>query len=397
MTAPSTTRRWPWVVFGCVLLGLVVSDAVTGWQLRVGYTHPYGYWLETTVGTLAYAVVGLLISTRVVGNRLGPLMLGLACASVVQDLSGVLSLTVVHVEGPTTFIAVLGGVFGAAQFVVVSLALLLLMLAPTGRPLDRTWLWIVRAFVTTSTLWVTSVLLSGPTSDSLDGYPSGVAIAPDFAVPFLGLVMGVTSTAVMLGVPLGATCLALRWFKANGEPRRQVTWVVIGGIAGPAIIIIDGFISHWHQGPLHGSLVWACAGAALPAGIAVAVLRHGLYELDRVVSRTVSYTLVSGVVIAIYAITVTAFSRLLGHSPSFAIAAATLMAAAAFQPLLRSIRTRVDRRFDRSRYDGETLVAQFAHRLEREVDLESVASGLSATVQSTVSPTSCTLWLRTPS
>jgi len=393
MNRPTRTPRWPEFVFAFVVVGIIVSDLLTWWQHAAGHAHVYNYWLETSVGTLAYAVVGLLIATKVPGNRLGPIMLGIGVASVIQDLSGVLALSEVERVGPTATITILGSIFASAQFFTVGAAVLVLLLAPTGRPMSRRWGWVVRLLIAVVMFWTLSNFLLGPGEGSLPGYPYGQQLAPPWSTTALSFLLQASGTAFVGLLLLAVVGLGLRWSRARGEERSRVTWVAIGGIAGPAIIIADGLLFQWHQGALHGSVIWALAGASLPTGIAVAVFRHGLYELDRVVSRTVSYTLVTGVILSIYIVIIAGVSAL-PVSNSFAVAVATLTAASAFRPLLNRIRIAVDRRFDRTRYDGEAQIAEYARGLERQIDLETVAQSLQTTVRRTVSPTTVTLWLR---
>jgi hypothetical protein len=404
-TKPPSSREdrnpsWPWGVFGAIVVGSIVVDATTAWQHGSGVTLPYDYWVEGTVVALAYGLVGAVICARVRGNLLGPIMLATGVLGVVQGLAGTAAISGIHLGWPTWAVDTAGGVFGAVQARGVGLVALVLMLAPTGRPLTPRWRWPIVAYLGLLVVGAAATLFVGPDPNSLDGYPQGRGIPPPFGQDFLAS-LGVTigTYGLLAGIAVGCLCLALRWFRSQGLARQQVTWVVLGGLAGPALVLVDLVITlSWTgstQTPgLHGSLVWAAAGATLPIGIAIAVLRHGLYELDRVISRTVSYALVTGGLITIYAVTVTATSRLLPVSSSFAVAAATLAAAAAFQPLLSRVRNAVDRRFDRTSYDAAATVDAFAQELGRQVELASIATSLEVAVRDTVRPTQVSLWLR---
>ncbi len=148
------------------------------------------------------------------------------------------------------------------------------------------------------------------------------------------------------------------------------------------------------DGVLHGSLVWSMAAIALPAGIAVAVLRHRLYDIDKVVSRTTSYALVTGIVVAVYVGIVAMATSLFQLPNQVSVAVATLAAAAAFRPVLLRTQAIVDRRFNRSRYDTEQTVQLFTHRLRDEVDPESVSGDLLSVLTQTLQPSMVGLWLR---
>jgi hypothetical protein len=128
----------------------------------------------------------------------------------------------------------------------------------------------------------------------------------------------------------------------------------------------------------------------------VAVLRYRLWDLDRLVSRTVTYALVTTVVLVPYLLVVPAAGRLAAGAGDLAVAAATLAAAALFSPLRRRVQRLVDRRFNRRRYDAARTVAGFAARLREQLDLEVLAAELLAVVEETVQPTQASLWLRPP-
>ena len=132
----------------------------------------------------------------------------------------------------------------------------------------------------------------------------------------------------------------------------------------------------------------------LPVSVTVAVLRYRLWELDRLISRTLTYTLVTALLAAFYLLVVVTVTRLAQDAGSLAVAAATLTAAAAFAPLRRRVQDRVDRRFNRRRYDAARTVEAFAVRLRDQVDLDALHAELLAVVDQTVQPTQATLWLR---
>jgi hypothetical protein len=135
---------------------------------------------------------------------------------------------------------------------------------------------------------------------------------------------------------------------------------------------------------------------SVPVAIAVAVLRYRLWDLDRLVSRTVAYALVTGLLLVPYLLVVPAATRLVAGSGSLAVAAATLAVAAAFQPLRRRVQDLVDRRFNRRRYDAARTVEGFAARLRDQVDLDALRAELLTVVDQTVQPTQASLWLRPP-
>ena len=132
-----------------------------------------------------------------------------------------------------------------------------------------------------------------------------------------------------------------------------------------------------------------------PLGVAVAVLRYRLWDLDRLVSRTVTYALLTGLLILPYLLILPLVTRLVGNAGSLAVAAATLTAVALFAPLRRRVQDLVDRRFHRRRYDAARTVEAFAVRLRDQVDLDALQAELLTVVDQTVQPTTASLWLRT--
>jgi hypothetical protein len=133
---------------------------------------------------------------------------------------------------------------------------------------------------------------------------------------------------------------------------------------------------------------------AIPIAIGIAVLRYGLYGIDRLISRTLSYAAITGTLLAVYLLLVTTVSRIAPSSSSLAVAASTLTVAALFQPLRRRVQTVVDRRFNRARYDADRTVEAFSRILREEVNLDAVSSDLIETVHTTLQPATVGLWLR---
>ena len=135
---------------------------------------------------------------------------------------------------------------------------------------------------------------------------------------------------------------------------------------------------------------------SLPLSVAIAILRYRLYDLDRIISRTLSYAVVTGLLVAAYVGSVATVSRLIPSGSSVAVAASTLAVAAAFQPLRRRVQAAVDRQFNRSRYDAGRTVEAFSRSLREQVDLDVVRSDLLDVVHVTLQPSQAALWLRRP-
>jgi hypothetical protein len=183
------------------------------------------------------------------------------------------------------------------------------------------------------------------------------------------------------------------WRRASGERRQQLSWLMAGAAA--ALIsflaaIAAGALPHGARGAISDVLL--CGLAALPVGMGVAILKYRLYEIDRIISRTLAYTIVTGLLVGVYAGLVLLATRVLSVSSPVAVAASTLAAAALFTPVRRRVQRAVDRRFNRVRYDGDRMVEAFAARLKDAVDLETVRADLAGVVSRALEPAHVSIW-----
>jgi O-antigen/teichoic acid export membrane protein len=176
--------------------------------------------------------------------------------------------------------------------------------------------------------------------------------------------------------------------------REQLKWLMTG--AGVTVLALVGvFTFAQGSGPLYAALDAACLllAFALPISITVGVLRYRLYEIDRLVSRALGYTLTTALVIGLFVGLVSLVDGVVGSTSSLAVAACTLAAAGLFNPLRHYLQRRVDRRFNRARYDADTLVANFASGLRDTVDTRMVQRRFLETVDNAVEPASAWLWV----
>jgi hypothetical protein len=198
-----------------------------------------------------------------------------------------------------------------------------------------------------------------------------------------------------LAVPVAAVAVALRFRRARGVERQQLRWLgLAGGVA--ALAVVGSFVgARTGQVPVRDWLAGACV-ALVPLAIAAAILRYRLYDLDRIVSRTLAYGLLTVLLGLAYAAVVLGLGRLLPHGSSLVVAGATLAVAAVFQPARRRIQGAVDRRFNRRRHDAARTIAAFSTRLRDQVDLDTLTAELLAVVDQTMQPTQVSLWRRPP-
>jgi hypothetical protein len=233
----------------------------------------------------------------------------------------------------------------------------------------------------------------GPLEEmGIDSNPFGLA-GPAGTVATALTVVGILLH--WLSLPPAAVCVVLRFRASRGVERQQMRWVAAGvaGAVGMMLVAVPsglGFAPQWISLLVYPALL--CP----PVAVGVAVLRYRLYDLDRVVSRTLTYGLLTVLLALGYAAVVLGLGRLLPERSSLAVAAATLAVVAAFSPLRRRVQDLVDRRFNRRRHDAAGTVEAFAARLRDQVDLDALHGDLLAVVDRTMQPTRASLWLRQP-
>jgi hypothetical protein len=267
-----------------------------------------------------------------------------------------------------------------------------LLLTPTGSLPSPRWRWWARLAVVAAVLYLAArALLPRPLSPPYQSISSPFAV-PALAGPML-TVRAVTGVLTYLPVVAAAASLVLRFRRARGTERLQLRWVVLAAaltaVATPVALIVavqqNEVVLVWTAG------VWV---VMLPLAIGAAVLRYRLYDLDRIINRTLSYGLLTVVLGGGYAGVVLGLGRLVGSRSNLAVATATLALAAVFQPARRRVQDVVDRRFNRRRYDAALTIQAFSARLRQQIDLDTLTAELLSVVDQTMQPTRVSLWLR---
>jgi hypothetical protein len=263
---------------------------------------------------------------------------------------------------------------------------------PHGRLPSTGWRWPVRmitAILGTST--ALTILRPGEIAGTASRNPFGVEVMPAAVSDLAGPLSGLGIVAISL---VGAAAVVVRYRRGSFVERQQLRWF----LAAVLLAIVPIAISP--QSSIGGPL-WVLVAAVglllLPVSVGIAVLRYRLYEIDRLISRTIGWAIVTGVLVAVFAGGLVAVQAALSgvtQGETVAVAASTLAAFALFQPVRRRVQSAVDRRFDRARYDGQRTVDAFSERLRDEANMEKVAVDLARTASATVAPTSLTIWLR---
>ncbi|GAC1325006.1 MAG: hypothetical protein NVSMB13_07370 [Mycobacteriales bacterium] len=281
--------------------------------------------------------------------------------------------------------------FGTWPIALVSALLLLSIVCfPDGRLPSRRWRLPVGLLLAVIAFDVTvSALGDGLFSRNYPALRDPVRLIPD---PVGHTLHGALEPVQLLGFLLAGAAVVLRFRRARGPERLQLKWFAfIAGTSAVAFAVLATL-------PLGIQPVVAFDAFAplLPIAVGVAILRHRLYDLDRLVSRTVSYAVLTGLLVGIYAGLVTLATRALPFSSSFAVAVSTLAAAALFHPLRRRVQSVVDRRFNRARYDAERTLETLRSRLRLAVDPDVIAQELLVAVTATLEPAAVSLWIVHP-
>lgn len=397
-TGSSRSRALAWTLCALAILMFVPL----GWlEFRAGGWSSLASALTAAVLLVVFFVgLGTLLALRQSANPIGWLLTaggltwlltGYAESLAREGLTGA-----GQASSLTRLVAVLNeNSWGLGMSCSVGLPLLLF---PAGRLRSPRWRWAVLAMAIGSAVMLVAALLTAEPILSRVTDPAIPVTSPwalGSASAVLSTAGSVGGLAVMLGVLAAVTGVALRFRSATGIERLQLRWVRAG-----ALLAVLGMLSVAIGSGLLGlpsgvtDVLVTIGIGCVPLSLTVAVLRYRLYELDRVVSRTVTYAAVTGLLVGTYVGLVTAVSRLTPSSSSLAVAASTLTVAALFQPLRRRVQSRVDRRFNRARYDAARTVEDFRLRLRDEVHLDAVRDDLLAVVRQTVQPDGVGLWLR---
>jgi hypothetical protein len=376
--------RWSKVL----AIGLVVySTAAIALMFgtgRVGVVADDIYFIPAVTGTL----VGAFLTIKRPENRIGPLVAIMAAALVTLGATNVLIPWALE-RGRDTLVVVgvhLSDLAWVTQFVT---ALVLLPLwFPTGRPINRPWSWVGRVAIGAAAVAQVSFVVS----ESVCAYESILAeTCTTVQIPwgidgFAGFEAPMLVTFVMALAAVASTFV--RWRRSDDVERHQIKWFFVAAIA----LLVAFVISFLDFDATLNNVVFALALTAVWASIAIAVLKYRLYDIDRIISRTLAYAVVIAVLGAVYVGLVTAIGS--RFESSLSVAASTLAVAALFNPLRKRVQGWVDRHFNRSSYDTSQVMDEFAGSLRDEVDADEVVDGWVEVVEETMQPSSVGVWIK---
>ncbi len=395
MITAGLTRRRPSPRAWAVTLAVLVLATLIG-TVVAPTGLPQSFWallggLGILLMLMVTAVVGLLVAWHQPANAIGWLLLASALlypvglnATAYAQLYGSLG-SWGRDAAPLAFLLSPLGIAPVALFPLV------ILLFPDGRLPSRRW----RALV-----W--AALGAGAAAVVLqDVETAGAAVRGQFRITAGGTLPaqrwmppGVSGTIQgMVAVTLVVVWLAAigrqvaSWRRSSGDRRQQLKWLASGGVVFGAAVGVTFTTNSalWELGAL--------AFAAIPLSIGMAILRYRLYDIDRLISRTLGYALVTGLLVGVYAGLVLLATQVLGFSSTWAVAASTLAAAALFSPVRRRVQRVVDRRFNRARYNADAAVAAFADRLRDAVDLDAIGADLASAARTALEPAHLSVWL----
>jgi hypothetical protein len=396
-------RRWTtWLAFALwlALVGLVVAIGVmkaAGWH-GSNNTSDTGL-VALFVAFFSFATMGALVAAYVPRNPLGwiflAISLGAAGGGVAENLA---YHGLVHDPGSVPGAILFAWTYAWTWYPTVGLIAFVLLLYPTGRPpAGRLWRVVAGGLgATLGAVTVLYMLYPGP----LDGSDSKLPDNP-VGLEVVGRVLNesrgsaIVNATVLLLMTAAATSVVWRFWKSHGDERQQMKWMAFAAVFLAGGAILPGLVGIEDT----GDVFFSFSILLLPVSLGIAMFKYRLYDIDRVINKTLVYGTVTVLLAGAYVGLVIAGQELsssLVGSDNLVIAVSTLVVAALFLPLRRQIQRFVDRRFYRGRYDAQRTLDAFAARLREQVDLDELALELRGVVTDTVQPTHASLWLREP-
>ena len=365
------------IVGGVVLAYLdrhLVPASLTGWTVSN---------ISDQMVNAAAAVIGFVLASRRPENRIGWLFLVAGLTLGLSSFSGQYGLhALVADPGSLPAGRAFAWLSNWLSAIPAGILAFLLLLFPTGYLRSRRWrpaAWFIGGALGFITVW----LLIAAASAWAHPFASGQGWSGVIGFLFL-----ITAVLVSAAVLVGVAALVVRFAKSSGEERLQLKWC-----AAAALVLVVVFVASIWVNSAAVNVLQSLAFVCLWTAIAIAVLKYRLYDIDRIISRTLAYAIVTGLLVGVYAGLVLLATQVFQIHTPVAVAASTLAAAALFNPLRRRVQQVVDRRFNRARYDTDQTVAAFAARLKDTVDLGSVRNDLAAVVYQALEPAHVSVWI----
>ena len=384
------------LVLGAVVVALVAAEWPFASLAHLGVNSSTGgtqWWTFTPFG-----VVGFVVAWRKPRNPLGWCLLGLAVAGALSEAGSFYAIAgyrVRHGTLPLGWVAMLAQPGWALAVVLIGLAVLIFPDGTLPSPRLRwvLWLYLAMGLVWMGSAYVITINAIVRHDIHVDSGGNLLALDNGAASPsWWTALQNVLIVMLALSLLLSLAGQVVSYRRSSGERRQQLKWLIGGfaaGLAGLGLALALGTATGLWGVVGHAGIL---AIFAIPVSMGVAILKYRLYDIDRVLSRTLAYAIVTGLLIGVYAGLVLLAQQVLRFSSPVAVAASTLAAAALFNPVRRRVQHAVDRRFNRARYDADQTVAAFAARLQDAVDLDAVRDDLAGVVQAALEPAHLALW-----
>jgi hypothetical protein len=398
--ARCTRTRWrpgwlAWGLWTLTILGVVVLVWLDQLLRQTG--RPELVVLNPTafapvLGAVSTATVGAVVASRRPRHPVGWLLLAFGLSLSAAGVT--LATTNYGVAHAAPAAGLIARYVPATVGVAMACNGLTLLLTPTGHLPSPRWRWWAGILAAAPVVLLGVVTLSpGPGDRLIEAVDSPL----DLRALDGGLLVAYQAAiaVVITAFVAAAWSLVGRFRRARGVEREQLRWVALATVLIALLAVVNLAalaLGAYALAPLVGGL----NPPIMAAGIGAAILRYRLYDLDRIISRTVAYGLLTLLLGGGYALVVVGLSQLLGRESPLVVAAATLAVAAVFQPARRRVQAVVDRRFNRRRHDTARMIEGFGARLRDQVDLDTLTAELLAVVDQTMQPTRASLWLRSP-
>jgi hypothetical protein len=406
MTNRVMARRSRLVGLGAA--GLIVVAVLLAAASIPLYAMTHQNWLvnggQNIAVALLFGLVGFVIARRQPRNPIGWILLISPAGSQLLPADAASYALLAYRLGHRLPFGAVALLLEYSWVVVAPLLLLIILIFPDGRLPSPRWrpvLWSYLALVgwlAVSLYAVVVTALAGHHARVDTGGGLAAIDRPSGSSAWLGTFQPLIFLVLAAFWVSFVAAQALSWRRSSGERRQQLKWLMSGAaaLAGSQAIFqpILNFSPNLSAGvQLVLNVLLGLGAAALPASVAMAILRYRLYDIDRIISRTLAYAIVTGLLVAVYTGLVLLATRVLPFSGSVAVAGSTLAAAALFNPLRQRVQRAVDRRFNRARYDADKTIAAFAAQVKDAPELDSVRDDLAGAVYRTLEPAHVSVWI----
>jgi hypothetical protein len=388
-----------WALWTLAVAAIAAVPLLDGLLRQAGRADLVQFTVDTippVVITLSAATVGAVLASRRPRHPVGWLLLAVAlCLIATAAAAQYIVYGMLVRPGALPGVGYAAKYYSPTVFTALVLTSFVLLLTPTGSLPSTGWRWWARGIVAAMAVTLVAVTLAPETF-----HPRDLAVGSPLDLRSFSGALRVANQAgfaiALVAVVVAGGSLAARFRRARGVERQQLRWVAVAAVVAAlgSVLVLAGMAVGVPGAPdLFGWAAGICM-TVVPVAIGAAVLRYRLYDVDRIISRTLAYALLTLLLGGGYAGMVLGFGQLLGRTSNLAVAGATLAVAALFGPARRRIQAAVDQRFNRRKYDvGKTLEA-FRARQRDAIDIDAVSAELVAVVNQTTQPTIALLWLR---